>query len=949
MVDIQIISPDGKSGTIPEEDKEAALAQGYKIPGSGATPAEISGGPLQGESLTELHPTPPELENHEPVTPLVNKKTGEEDYVPTNQVIGKLIAGTHAYPESTKEIQVISPEGKPGTIPKEDLPQAISQGYKLSNPRDLEVNERVKELQSHGGLTTNVGETNAFESGIRNSSLGQLVNTIDEKIRGVNPLDENVEIANQAEAINNAQHPYTKLAGTVAAEIPALIGTGGLAEAGAAGLGVKGLAKAAVEGAIYSLPETTQAVINKDPKGAAEALALGVGFNVGLHGLLSVPGIVSDLAKGGEDVTPELAPKAAGLTEDLAKTQAENRFMEKAIGIPPTQRDQFRSQIEPLIKATGITPDDSLKVINEKIQKLGESGERIGSAIKELDKLDGKSELITPALQDAKSKIEDTLGDEYKTYKTAVQERADKLKFLTDETEKFKAQKDEAKAILKELENRKKVGLEPDEFVQGKAIDDITEADAKIKEYTKLRKSVVQEALPKITGEAKQAFNALRPVLEEFDNVSRKPDVGFADTQKLKKFLRDQTSFTDITNVGNVKKQAYTILRDALTKAEDEAAAKTGGAVVMDALQKDRAAYALEQVFGKNIDAQSAKDIGKTIGETLTGYHISHRAGIAGVAAHLTGLPHAAPIAVAGVLLQKWGKGIFEKKALSGAIRKIIGETANPHTALVKEAVNQLDLHISDKVKDLVGLLGTSAVVKAHDPNDHSLGEHLPNGGVGLNKEKQLEALKDMAHQPLQQVTNHLGDITGEMRKEGLHQVADEYTQHQLRIMKLMQMALPQDDLMKKSMPFAAQVDAKEISPATITNFKNLMQIAQDPTHLLEKVKSNTITPYDVAVCEAINPVALSKIRQALLDEAIKSKPNTTYQQRLSLSVIMGQNLDESTAQLPVLQSVYSGVSPTGAKSKPAKHPSEAAATRLTKDLPQSFLNTSQKSTLSIK
>ena len=912
MVDIDIISPDGKAGTIPEEDKVDALAQGYTIPGSGATP-EVSSGPLTGE---QIHEKPPEIEaedsTHDPVTPLVNRKTGEEEYIPTAQVIGKLQEGTHSYPEYVKNIDVINPDGKAGSIPKEDLQQALNEGYTLTNPRAEAIAAKVHDLQNQGGLHTNVGEGNAFKSGLEDSiPFGEAAKDAVDKIYGI---DKSVgsprEIEESAESLNNKEHLGSYLAGRIPGEIVSAIGTGGVAEEVSGAAKLQGLVKAAAEGAVFSAPEVAKAAINKDPKGAAEALILGVGTNLGLHALLSVPEALGKVAN-------KLIPEAGEVAEnELAQSQ--NRVMD-TLKVPAAQREKFREDIVPLIKATGINEtDNTLDKMVTKIQSLDQSGPEIGRMIKSLDEVEGKHELIQPAIKATKQEIEETLGSEYKSYNDAFKSKAENLDKLTSRADELNKIKDDAKLRLKESDDYKKKGITVDPEVRQGIIDDITSSDNELKQITKDTKSLRQQPLPKLTGETKQAYNALRPILEELSNVFKKPDLSFEDTQKLKKFVGDQTSFTDITNVGNVKKKAYMILRENLLKAEDQAAAKSGGAVATEGLQKERVKYALEQKFGKKIDAISAKEIGKTFFENIANTHLSHRATLAGVAAHTVGsalgAPHLAPIAIGATLLQNYGKGLLAKKGLSKAIKTLISESANPIVAITQDATHQLDLHITDRTKQLIRSFGTQAVEKAHDYHEESLGQYLPNGGVGLSKEQQLKQIQVMAHTSPEHLADHLGKITAPLRAEGLDAVADEYTQHQLRLMKVMQTAIPEDPTLQQAHPFAAQVTAKDIDPATEAKYKEILKIANDPTHLLDQVKQNTITPFKVAIAAAINPVVLQKMRDALVDEAMKSKPDTTYQNRLSIRILMGQNVDASTAQLPVIQGVaYGAAAPAAA------------------------------------
>jgi hypothetical protein len=122
------------------------------------------------------------------------------------------------------------------------------------------------------------------------------------------------------------------------------------------------------------------------------------------------------------------------------------------------------------------------------------------------------------------------------------------------------------------------------------------------------------------------------------------------------------------------------------------------------------------------------------------------------------------------------------------------------------------------------------------------------------------------------------------------------------------------------------------------------MEVAQDPVSLLERVKNNTITNYDVAVAAAVNPNTMNKLRQAVMTEAMKAHPNMTYQQRISASILMGTNIMDSAEQVPTLQGAFAQTaapnSPPGGKgSKGGKTLAPKDAT----DIAHSFLPQSQK------
>jgi hypothetical protein len=265
----------------------------------------------------------------------------------------------------------------------------------------------------------------------------------------------------------------------------------------------------------------------------------------------------------------------------------------------------------------------------------------------------------------------------------------------------------------------------------------------------------------------------------------------------------------------------------------------------------------------------------------------------------------------AGLLAFKVARGAAksgaESRAFSAATRVLRGASA-PNTAMALDALKAVETRVTTESKALIASLVAREGFKHADAVDSSISRFLPNGGSGQSRDTQVAVLRRAVSQHQDNpegVADHIATLTAPLHAEGLSPVATAYTDHQIRLMKVIQSVLPQDPKMAAPHPFAADVKAEDISPATRARYERTLTIASDPVRLVGFVKANTITPTDVAIAAATNPQTLQKLRSALVEEAIKTKPDLSYQQRLSMSILMGENLDTSTAKIPELQSAY--------------------------------------------
>lgn len=799
---IDILNPEGEVGKIPEDQLHDALGQGYKLP------------------------TP---DKHEDV------------------------------------VRVKDKDGAIGSIPKDQLEDAIASGeYFPLNQFDKKVAQNLDYLKREGitGLADNTdGEQPGSHFGIPASVDVGIKGAIDAiPILGSYVKDKVAEDPAAEEALRQYQnlHSTAHTVGQVAGTGLTIYGTAGLGEA-VGGLKavqtLSPLARAAIEGAVWSAPDAVDDAIHGDYAGAAESLALGSLTNAGFHGLGKLAGAVK------EKLTARAVEKAAEIAESGSKsfTAAENTFM-KEVGVTPAKMKQIRPKISQLIESAGITGKDNAETAVQKILKLQDSGKLIGKAIEKLEAAPNKTESITEAL-----------------FKTS---------------------------------------------------DEIT------------------ESLSKLIGvEKKQAEKALKPILQQINEVSKLPELGFTQTQGLKKFIGEQTDFMGKKLANRVKKEAYSIFTNNLKMAEDKAASALSDPSIIADLQKDRLAYSLRKVMGDFAEKAQSKEVIKTplekLGEMIP--HGGHGGMLEGFVLHsILGLG-GVPAMAAGAVLSK-GASMFkhaaENRRFGEAIRILSKESTTPAADAVLASNKLISDELAAKAK--AALSGIASKYKG-PVAVRGINSYLQDNGVGKTKQAQISELKQMAalHRiNPEAVKQHLAEVVQPLRDEGLDAIADQYTDHQIRLMKVIDTVLPKDPKMEISHPFAAEVKKKDISPHAMAQYEKAVHLASDPTHLFELIKNNTISQKDIAIVAATNPQTYQKMKNELLKEGMRARPNLSYQQRLSLSIFMGENIDASTKMIPQLQSVYMQ-QPQVAQPKTPKLSAKSAD-----NISQSALTGSQKSSL---
>src|ERR1017187_3684476 len=338
MTDIPIYSPDGSHGTIPEEYKEAALAQGY------SEKPPVSDDWNDTQETSELGKAIRSPGAMVATVPLIDAITGKEKLFSEEEANKRVASGSHTIPDYVKDVRVINLEdNSSGTIPREYAQQATDNGgFRLETNRDIQITQAKKDLEESGGvLPLKYLSPKGTPEGLR--KLGQNIDVglhtifgdpadIPE-LREWNDTQGGVpqDIKDQAKLQYEKEHPL----GNIGGEVAKTYVQAEAANFGAAAVGLKGLAKAVVSSAVAFGGENAlhDLIDNKDPLKAAEDLAIWGTIGGVTHGVVSWAGKAA--IKAAE-------PMAKEALEALEQRASEGRTaaledIAKSIGIKPSQ------------------------------------------------------------------------------------------------------------------------------------------------------------------------------------------------------------------------------------------------------------------------------------------------------------------------------------------------------------------------------------------------------------------------------------------------------------------------------------------------------------------------------------------------------------------------------------------------------------------------------------
>lgn len=846
MPEIDIISPDGKLGTIPEEQKSAALAAGYTLPLSNQQPA---------------------------IPPMIN-------------------------PGETKtDVDVISPDGKLGTIPLSQAKDAKAQGYKLPGDPGFDYGIKVHNLLSkdqkeidqtytpdqfmkEDGKLKTYNELNENEKALVDALQRKEVNSIESTInsasRGaadtvsklaklvgpqfVDPSDTTAQ-QNHEQAIDKEHQdmltdlqqpapsektpfelarriamnkdtdarkgglatkfgetaPYIIMGGPLGELAGPIEGTAArfLAGEGASALrtGAAELAGKAIGGAIEMSPQAlVQAQIDKDTKGAAETLLLGATLKAGL-GLFG---------KGLEAVATNTGKEAQAAVQASALDQGLERLGLAEKEVSTMTQEAKLSALENIVSKG--------KNVEQTVEELSR-GKGLQSIAGKLDEFSSiPASKITPSL-------------------AGFAERASSL------------------------------GVQND-------IEALTNG------YSK--------TLEKITD--KSGNIALSDLLKFVEDTGKKIDWASHDT--------------DLIN--QIKKEMFDLTRNQVLDAGQQAVTNSGAkyadlwnkeVATMNVADKLHNALLAGKIDGK-LDSNMIFDFAKKMVEHKLEYAAAGLAhGIPVIGPMLAGTAVKSAIKFA----KSYAGNSENGSKLGSQINKLINsQNSSLPSYLAMDAIHAGANQVA-KIEPFLKNIGKAGVSfsSVNDGLKHTLGDHAN----GLSKEQQFSALQNqIAKLQSPEVRQaHINDLVSPFAKDH-PALADQMAKDYENKIQYLHQIMPKNPNPPK--PFQKD-DKWKPNKAELDDFNQQLKVANNPFVLLDNLKDGTVTAKQVATASTLNPAILNHIQNKINEMAYSGKIDLNYKQRLNASLIMGTAMDDSLRNVQQLQAIYA--TPQPQNSQPVK------------------------------
>lgn len=339
---------------------------------------------------------------------LYNVQTGLPEDLSTDNIPNALASGSHAYKKDTR-VDVVDEQGESYSLDASELPQALSGGYKLETPDQVEIRKYVGENKGLGGAAkVAVGQF------VDEAALGIPEKIYDEtadplEVAKKDALKKQHDFANTVGGVAGfgvgLMNPTTtagRLLNPASALMKGATSVGKAAENVAAKTIASKIAPAApivgqiAEGATYAAPMAITEAALGDPEAAAETMLAG-GMMGGIFGA------------GSAALKPmlKLGKEKREIGDQIKNYETDSAF--RAIGATPAQRAKLEKRasdvVDKMPEFLRNISQGKLSVLND-VEELANrvkdvevtSGRAIGGVVKQLDE---KITQMVPTLDDA--------------------------------------------------------------------------------------------------------------------------------------------------------------------------------------------------------------------------------------------------------------------------------------------------------------------------------------------------------------------------------------------------------------------------------------------------------------------------------------------------------------------------------------------------------------------
>lgn len=324
-----------------------------------------------------------------------------------------------------------------------------------------------------------------------------------------------------------------------------------------------------------------------------------------------------------------------------------------------------------------------------------------------------------------------------------------------------------------------------------------------------------------------------------------------------------------------------------------------------------------EYQVGATMSKFAEKGIARAHGNNLVPV-TSLISGLAGAAVH--GLPGGAALGVGAYAAKRYGSSVLGAGARAarnfldkGGAEALADTTADAIAAqrragadtIAQEAVRQPEsvaalshleksnMTVRQRIEDATRAILVGGPRAARSASSAGLADHLHT------VQERIERVTQLANNPAA-MQEHLQAHTGSLQ-EHAPQTAQGMTVAQSRAVAFLASKAPE---LPKLGPLGPTL---KLSEAQKWTFNRYYDAVDKPTRILEHAKNGTLTPMDVEAVREVYPELYAHMQQVAIEQLAEHKKDVPYRNRLSLSMLMGQPMDGTTAQAAIAanQAIY--------------------------------------------
>jgi hypothetical protein len=805
--------------------------------------------------------------------------------------------------------------------------EAIDKAAEASNsealdPSDPDLQAKLAAQQKQGEnqqVVDNMGVGGHILFGA-NEALGaasQAVvgrNLVDYAVEKLSDNQQSYKDYQDIKSIYEQSHPFLTGAEKVAGFGAGLIGGGELGGA-VAGLGGEALATAAeggsllakgARGALSGLgvmapAATADLVIDHNPTAAIESLVIGAGIGGALDVALPLAG------RGIKSLFTKTAEEGAVALEEGATTKFGQKIAEASSKLNATEKFNLNKQNPDWVRDIGKYKNDegtSYWDMKTNVQRaeanadiLSETGKGIGDIYKSAQSLSEKlpeevaatarpnAEKVSQELEKLKGLDVDKIGENQTGQNQLLANKQlleTQLAATTDPgiqaqlTKELAALETQGKVLTAQMDQHLSMGelYQP----QQKLID---AAISQIKKEADKDGTIGMERFRQLTTKVNEAFkNAPHDELQQIKN-----NIAGIYRNERDAAINRIATLSGTEGVGLAEKVQNLNKMYGIAKSLQKSAIRVQG--------QNEVAHWLPTVGHGGLG-------GLLGGVAVAGLGVP--AGAAAVGIHFVG----GQIYKAGLRYMNNGGWVKAARALGS----IADDSSNIGSKLIVNSADNLEKHLAT-IPSIIRALGNASkagVIANTARHDHqNVLNTILGDTTGLTNNQKLNKVMDQLSQSTLQ-----SQVRGDQHQAVFSdhpEVAKGVAAQQDKLLQYLVKQMPKDP--SGHLPFSQdnKWDASKISEKDKTDFQKILAVANNPMHILEELKNNTLTAKQVAAAEYLNPEIMRLIKQTVTDQGYMKNKDISYYQKLQMSLLLGQNISNSLNNIPVLQSAYAPIS----------------------------------------